>query len=58
MKMQIDTNDDSTKIELPEYYTQIQPTKSKAEEYPLQLVNLPDAQIFDAVKEAEMWLKM
>ena len=52
----IDVHDALTKVELPESYTNVLPTKAKGAEYPLQTVNhenVPTVQPFDAMEE---WL--
>ena len=53
----VDFEDSCTKIELPESYTNLLPTKSKAAEYPLQTVNGEKALNVQPMDETSEWLK-
>eukprot|EP00112_Aurelia_sp_Birch-Aquarium-sp1_P024416 Seg771.7 transcript_id=Seg771.7/GoldUCD/mRNA.D3Y31 product="hypothetical protein" protein_id=Seg771.7/GoldUCD/D3Y31 len=56
--LKADLEDSSTKIELPESYTTLSPTKTKAEEeYSLQTVNWNNESTHEAVDEMKDWLE-
>ena len=46
----------NTKLELPDSYTTLPPTKAIASEYPLQSVNICENTHIDAEREASLWL--
>eukprot|EP00112_Aurelia_sp_Birch-Aquarium-sp1_P011752 Seg2473.2 transcript_id=Seg2473.2/GoldUCD/mRNA.D3Y31 product="hypothetical protein" protein_id=Seg2473.2/GoldUCD/D3Y31 len=55
--LKADLEDSSTKIELPESYTTLSPTKTKAGEYSLQTVNWNNESTHKAVDEMKDWLE-
>ncbi|CAB4041829.1 Hypothetical predicted protein [Paramuricea clavata] len=55
--LSVDFEDSSTKIELPESYTNLSPTKSKAAEYPLQTVNRENSSDVQPMDEMDDWLE-
>ncbi|CAB4025239.1 hypothetical protein ROHU_037104 [Paramuricea clavata] len=55
--LSVDFEDSSTKIELPESYTNLSPTKSKAAEYPLQTVNRENSSYLQPMDEMDDWLE-
>ena len=55
--LSVDFEDSSTKIELPESYTNLSPTKSKAAAYPLQTVNRENSSDVQPMDEMDDWLE-
>ena len=55
--LKVDIEDSSTKIELPESYTTLSPTKTKSQEYSLQTVNWNNESTHEAKDEMKDWLE-